>query len=55
MAREIATHEQWLGPWTDRGRAPVLVHGDVDERLSVTTYLPGRLVQGDPAADDLDI
>jgi hypothetical protein len=46
IARELRAHREWLTPWTDRGRAPSLVHGDVDAKLLVTTYLPGELVTG---------
>ncbi|MEV4275127.1 phosphotransferase family protein [Actinoplanes xinjiangensis] len=46
IARELRAHREWLTPWTDRGRAPSLVHGDVDAKLLVTTYLPGELVSG---------
>jgi hypothetical protein len=44
IGRELHAHRHWLTPWTDRGRAPLLVHGDVDAKLLVTTYLPGELV-----------
>ncbi|WP_433789299.1 phosphotransferase [Actinoplanes sp. CA-252034] len=44
IARELRAHREWLTPWTDLGRAPSLVHGDVDAKLLVTTYLPGELV-----------
>jgi tRNA A-37 threonylcarbamoyl transferase component Bud32 len=54
MAREITAHRKWLSPWTTRGRAPVLVNCDVDAKLVVTRYLPGRLVLGDPSAEDPD-
>jgi hypothetical protein len=54
IAREITAHRKWLSPWTTRGRAPVLVHWDVDAKLVVTRYLPGRLVLGDPSADAAD-
>lgn len=46
IARELQAHRAWLGPWTSRGRAPQLVHGDADAKLLVTRYLPGRLVLG---------
>lgn len=52
IARELDAHRKWLAPWTVRGRAPVLVHGDVGAKLVVTRYLPGRLVLGDASADD---
>ncbi|GIE76710.1 hypothetical protein Aph02nite_26600 [Actinoplanes philippinensis] len=44
IARELRAHREWLTPWTDRGRAPSLVHGDAEAKLLVTTYLPGELV-----------
>ncbi len=46
LAREIAAHRQWLGPWTSIGRAPSLVHADEEAKLLVTTFQPGELVQG---------
>ena len=54
IRRELRAHRSWLQPWTSRGRAPVLVAGDEDAKVLVTRYLPGRLVLGDPAADDPD-
>ena len=50
--REIRAHRNWLRPWTSRGRAPDLVQCDDAAKLVVTRYLPGRLVLGDPSADD---
>ena len=52
IGREIRAHLSWLDPWVTRGRAPVLVHHDLDAILLVTTYLPGRLVLDSPYADD---
>lgn len=54
IAREIHAHRHWLGPWTSRGRAPVLAHADERAKLLVTSYLPGRLVLGSGHADDPD-
>ena len=54
IAREITAHRNWLSPWVTRGRAPELLHSDVDAKLVVTRYLPGRLVLGDVSADDPD-
>jgi hypothetical protein len=54
IAREIHAHWHWLGPWTSRGRAPVLAYADEGARLLVTSYLPGRLVLGSEHADDPD-
>lgn len=50
MAREIRAHERWLSPWRARGAVPALVAADPALRLLLTTFLPGRLVLGDPAA-----
>ncbi|GAA5147762.1 hypothetical protein GCM10023340_20650 [Nocardioides marinquilinus] len=55
LVREVRAHREWLAPWTSIGRAPVLRHADVDERVIVTTHLPGDLVQGTPAAADPDV
>jgi hypothetical protein len=46
IARELHAHRCWLLPWTSRGRAPALVHGDPDAKILVTRYLPGELVLG---------
>lgn len=55
MVREIAAHESWLRPWTEIGRAPVLVASDLGERMLLTRHLPGVLVQGTAAAADPDV
>ncbi|MEV4640898.1 phosphotransferase [Actinoplanes sp. NPDC049548] len=52
IARELNAHLHWLRPWTSRGRAPALVHGDPDAKVLVTRYLPGDLVLGSEHADD---
>jgi len=52
IEREIYTHLHWLLPWTSRGRAPTLEHGDTETKLLVTTYLPGQLVLGSDHGDD---
>lgn len=52
IAREIRAHQSWLAPWVRAGRAPALLRHDTDARVLVTRRLPGRLVLGDPAADD---
>lgn len=52
IAREIRAHREWLAPWVRVGRAPALVHADVEAKLLVTRWLPGRLVLDDPAADE---
>lgn len=54
MVREIRAHHEWLGPWVSTGRAPVMVHADVQALLLVTRWLPGRLVENSPAAHDAD-
>jgi Ser/Thr protein kinase RdoA (MazF antagonist) len=46
LAREVRAHREWLTPWTERGRGPVLAHADVTARVIVTGFLPGVLVQG---------
>ena len=52
LARELRAHREWLAPWTDLGRAPVLAFADGDAKVLVTHHLPGGLVQGHPAADE---
>jgi len=52
IEREFYAHLRWLGPWTSRGRAPVLEHGDAEASLLVTRYLPGQLVLGSNHGDD---
>jgi hypothetical protein len=60
IAREVRAHREWTTPWLagdpaagpGEDRVGRLVHADVDARLLVTTYQPGRLVQDDPAAAD---
>ncbi|GAA4934558.1 aminoglycoside phosphotransferase family protein [Actinoplanes utahensis] len=44
IAREINAHRHWLTPWTSRGRAPRMRHGDDRAKILVCTYLPGDLV-----------
>jgi aminoglycoside phosphotransferase (APT) family kinase protein len=51
IARELHAHRNWLGPWTSRGRAPALRHGDEAAKLLVTRFLPGTLVTGDVDAE----
>jgi len=46
LAREVRAHREWLRPWVDAGRAPLLVHADVDAKVLVTRWLPGSLVEG---------
>jgi hypothetical protein len=52
IERELHAHLHWLAPWTGRGRAPALEHGDAAAKLLVTRYLPGELVLGTGYADD---
>jgi thiamine kinase-like enzyme len=52
MAREIRAHREWLGPWVSRGRAPEMVHADLDALVLVARWLPGRLVETSAAAQD---
>ena len=54
IERELHAHRNWLRPWTDRGRAPILVHGSAEAPLRVTRYLPGGLVLGTGHADQPD-
>jgi hypothetical protein len=55
IAREIHAHRSWLGPWTSRGHAPVLVHADAAAKILVTRYLPGELVENTASADSPDV
>ena len=54
IAREVRAHREWTAPWLSAegagDRIGRLVHADLDARLLVTTYQPGRLVQDDAAA-----
>ena len=54
IERELRAHREWLEPWTGRGLAPALVHGDAAAKLLVTRYLPGELVLGGDHADHPD-
>lgn len=54
LEREIRAHRRWLEPWTSAGRAPDLVHADLDAKIIVTRYQPGRLVLGSEAAEQPD-
>ncbi len=51
IERELYAHRHWLRPWTSRGRAPALEHGDAEAKLLVTRYLPGQLVLGSEAGE----
>jgi hypothetical protein len=52
IERELYAHLHWLVPWTSRGRAATLEHGDAEAKLLVTTYLPGQLMLGSAHGDD---
>lgn len=54
LDRELRAHREFTGPLLADERVPRLVHADTEARLLVTTWLPGRLVQDDPAEDDPD-
>ncbi|GAA4264064.1 aminoglycoside phosphotransferase family protein [Dactylosporangium darangshiense] len=51
IERELQAHRNWLAPWTGRGRAPTLEHGDAEAKLVVTRFLPGVLVLGSEHAE----
>ena len=46
VERELYAHLHWLMPWTSRGRAPALQHGDAEAKILVSRYQPGQLVLG---------
>ncbi|MBP2364431.1 hypothetical protein [Pseudonocardia parietis] len=52
IARELRAHREWLGPL--HGRVPELVHADDEAKVLVTRYLPGVLVERDPAENHPD-
>lgn len=52
ILREIRAHRHWTGPWVSTGRAAQLVGADETARVLVTTYVPGRLVEGTPSQRD---
>ncbi|MEI8408855.1 MULTISPECIES: phosphotransferase family protein [unclassified Kribbella] len=45
ITRELRAHNEWLEPWTKRGRAAQLVQADAEAKLLLTRYLPGELVE----------
>lgn len=49
IAREITAHESWTTPWLREGRAARMLFADRPERIVVTEYLPGHLVQNTAA------
>ena len=54
LARELRAHREWLAPWVSRCRAPQLLHADADAHILVTEFMPGDLVQANPAERDPD-
>ncbi len=48
ISREISAHLRWTGPLLP-DCAPMLMHAERSERILVTTWRPGDLVQGHPA------
>lgn len=52
LRRELRAHREWLDPWVRTGHAPQILHADADAKLLVTKFLPGTLVEGDPAQED---
>jgi hypothetical protein len=50
IAREIAAHRDWTGPWLAQGAIGRMLHSSEEERLLCVSYLPGHLVQDVPAA-----
>lgn len=50
IEREIAAHEQFLGRF--KAWVPRLIHSSTEERILVTEYLPGELVEGTNAEWD---
>ena len=52
LIRELRAHREWLRPWTSRRLAPVLRYAAPEDQILATEFLPGRLVEGDAAADD---
>lgn len=54
IGREIRAHREWSAPWARQGRSARLLHADESANVLVTSYLPGRLVQGDAAAGVMD-
>ncbi|WP_307864162.1 phosphotransferase [Agrococcus sp. TF02-05] len=55
IARELRAHREWVRPWVTTGRAPQLLFGDDTEKLLVTRYLPGTLVEGTGAQHDPEV
>lgn len=52
IGREIRAHQGWTARWVEAGRAARMVAADEDARVLVTTFVPGRLVEGTSAQDD---
>ncbi len=55
VGREITGHGGFTEPWVERGLAPRLLHADPDARVLATTFLPGALAEGTPAALDAGV
>ena len=55
IGRELRAHREWVRPWVATGRAPQLLFGDDAEKLLVTRYLPGTLVEGTGAQHDPEV
>lgn len=54
LERELVAHREFTRPLLVDDRVPRLLHADPVSRVLVTTWLPGRLVQGDPAEGEPD-
>lgn len=52
--RELRGHREFTAPLLPDARVPRLVRADEDTRVLLLTWLPGRLVEGDPSATEPD-
>ena len=52
IERELEAHRNWLGPWTSRGRAPVLEHADAQATYRQAGELLALLHSQTAATDD---
>ena len=52
--RELVGHREFTAPLLPDARVPRLVRADEDARALLLTWLPGRLVEGDPSATEPD-
>lgn len=50
--RELRAHQGWTRAWVQAGRTSTLLAADAAARILLLSYLPGCLVEGDPAQDD---